>query len=127
MPNRFSSYLHDTSARRLFAKDERHLSHGCMRVQHIRPLASFVLTGEAKTEAERIKAAIEAGRTQKIALDKPVPVYVLYWTAVARMDGTVDFYPDVYGRDKKLTAAFAGQQIKDTASLGAIGCMGWTG
>ncbi len=98
-----------------------------MRVQNIIPLASFVLTGEAKTEAERIKEAIEAGKTEKIPLDKPVPVYVLYWTAVAQVDGTVDFYPDVYGRDQKLIAAFAGQRIQDTASLGAIGCMGWTG
>ena len=127
MPNEFSSYLHDTASRQLFAKEDRHLSHGCMRVENIRPLASFVLTGEANTESERIDAAIETGQTQKIALDKPVPVYVLYWTAVAQSDGTVDFYPDVYGRDKKLIAAFAGLRLQDTASLSAIGCRGWTG
>jgi murein L,D-transpeptidase YcbB/YkuD len=111
MPNRFSAYLHDTSAPALFARDERHLSHGCIRVQQIRALGSFALTGDPVAGLEKIDAAIESGETQRLALDAPLPVYVLYWTAIANGDGTVDFRPDVYGRDQELLAALAGRHL----------------
>ncbi len=109
MPNRFNAYLHDTPARALFAHTDRHFSHGCMRVEQILPLASWVLTGDASAALDRISAAIAEGNNQQISLDRPLPVYVLYWTAIANRDGTVETRPDVYGRDKKLLAALAGQ------------------
>ena len=117
MPNRFSAYLHDTSARSLFARDERHLSHGCIRVQNIRPLAAYALYGGAADGAEKVDAAIATGETKRIPLDKPLPVYVLYWTAMADANGAPEFRPDVYGRDKRLIAALAGQLVNG-ASLG---------
>lgn len=117
MPNRFSAYLHDTPVRSLFARDERHLSHGCIRVQNIRPLAAYVLYGDAADGAEKIDAAIAAGETKRIPLDKPLPVYVLYWTAMADANGAPEFRPDVYGRDRRLIAALAGQPVNG-ASLG---------
>lgn len=125
MPNRFSSYLHDTSARRLFASDKRHRSHGCIRVQKIQPLASWLLTGDTEKGLERIKAAIDTGVTQQIGLDRQVPVYVLYWTVIAHQDGTAAFRPDVYGRDKTLIAALAGRPKPSSASMGATECAGW--
>ena len=111
MPNRFSMYLHDTSAPALFSRDERHLSHGCIRVEQIRALGSFALTGDPKSGLEKIDAAVGSGETQRFALDKPLPVYVLYWTAIANEDGTVDFPPDIYGRDQELFAALAGRHL----------------
>ncbi len=127
MPNPFSMFLHDTNARSLFARDDRHLSHGCIRVQNIRPLAAYLLAGDAASGLDRVNAAIETGETQKIVLDKPLPVFVLYWTAIARADGTVDFRPDAYGRDKRLIAALAGQRGQAAASSGVTECSGWTG
>jgi murein L,D-transpeptidase YcbB/YkuD len=118
MPNRFTAYLHDTSTRKLFARDERHLSHGCIRVQNIRPLGSWLLTGDVEQGIDRIDAAIDTHETQKIALDRPVAIFVLYWTAIPRDDGGIDFRPDVYGRDKRLIAALAGQSTAGAASLG---------
>ena len=128
MPNVFSSYLHDTSSRKLFARDDRYLSHGCIRVQNIRPLASYVLTGNPEAGLEEIDQAIAKGRTEQLALDKPLPVYVLYWTAIAQLDGTVEFRPDVYGRDKRLLAAFAGQpKASSAATYSPSSCIGWMG
>ena len=108
MPNRFNSYLHDTPAKSLFARADRHFSHGCMRVEQIRALASFALTRDAALGLLRLDAALASGQTVRIALDKPLPVYVLYWTVIAREDGTADFFPDVYGRDGRLLAALSG-------------------
>ncbi len=38
-------------------------------------------------------------KTRTIHLE-PLAVYVLYWTAMALADGTVQFFEDVYERDK---------------------------
>jgi len=110
MPNRFNSYLHDTPSKALFAKDDRHFSHGCMRVEQIKPLASFVLSGDTASAREKIDAAMSTRATQRFSIDRPIPVYVLYWTAIADNDGSVQFRPDVYGRDAKVLAALGGQR-----------------
>ena len=109
MANQFNSYLHDTPAKALFAKEDRHFSHGCMRTEQIRPLASFALSGDTTSALERIQAAIATGETQRLSIEKPIPVYVLYWTAIAKEDGSVQFLPDVYGRDAKMLVALRGQ------------------
>jgi len=110
MPNRFDAYLHDTPSRSLFTKEDRHLSHGCMRVEQIQPLASFVLSGDTQAALDKIRAAMTTRATQRFSIDRPIPVYVLYWTAIADNDGSVQFRPDVYGRDAKVLAALRGQR-----------------
>lgn len=117
MPNRFDVYLHDTPARRLFARTDRHFSHGCMRVQQIKQLASWALTGDTAAGVEKLDALIETGVNQRIPLDTPRPVFVLYWTAIAARDGSVGFRSDVYGRDGHLLAALSGQRAVGRLSL----------
>ena len=39
MENRFDVYLHDTPSKNLFSRDNRRISHGCIRVQNARELA----------------------------------------------------------------------------------------
>lgn len=95
MPNRYNVYLHDTPARTLFARDLRAFSHGCMRVELPVELA-VELTH--RTHAE-IEALIEEGHEKVLALDEPVPVHVVYWTAFVADDGHVEFRRDVYERD----------------------------
>jgi murein L,D-transpeptidase YcbB/YkuD len=105
MPNAFSVYLHDTPGKREFARPERNLSHGCVRVEQILPLASIALSGDAIAAAETLTGAVTSGETQYLALEQPLPVYVLYWTAIGNADGTVQFGRDVYGRDARLMQA----------------------
>jgi murein L,D-transpeptidase YcbB/YkuD len=105
MPNDFNVYLHDTPGRGAFARTNRNLSHGCIRVQEIMSLASIALTGVTLAAVADLKSAIEAGETKHIPLREPLPVYVLYWTASADPDGTVHFRPDVYKRDRQLQSA----------------------
>jgi len=110
MPNRFDAYLHDTPAKALFAKEDRHFSHGCMRVEQIQPLASFVLSGDTAAALDEIRAAMTTNATQRFSVDRPIPVYVLYWTVIADNNGSLQFLPDVYGRDTKVLAALRGQR-----------------
>lgn len=104
MPNDFDVYMHDTPNKKLFVSDMREISHGCIRVQEIFPLASLALTGGSDDNSDDITQAIATGETQRLQLSEPVPVYLLYWTAIASSDGAAGFRPDLYDRDRMLIA-----------------------
>jgi murein L,D-transpeptidase YcbB/YkuD len=117
-PNDFDVYLHDTPNKKLFDLTSREISNGCIRVEQIFPLASLVMTGDAKQGLDELNKVRRTRQTQRLPLDNPVPVYFLYWTAMADEDGTVDFRPDRYGRDTTLIAALArGSAIAPTKAL----------
>lgn len=95
MPNRFDVYLHDTPQRSFFALANRRLSHGCVRVQNPRELASLLLG----TSEDDITKNINTGTTYRHSLAQPVPVFIVYQTAFIDGEGTLEFRPDVYQRD----------------------------
>jgi murein L,D-transpeptidase YcbB/YkuD len=101
MPNSFDVYLHDTPTKKAFLASDRALSHGCVRVQQIRPLAGHVL-GLSDEEVQRL---IDRGSTSGQRLAAPIPVYIQYWTAIPRENGQIGFRDDVYGRDARMTRA----------------------
>jgi len=119
-PNEFGVYLHDTPAKKLFDKPDREASNGCIRVQGIYALASLALSNDAMGAADKLDAAIDTGQTQTLTLDEPLPIYVLYWTAIPQDDGTVGFRPDLYGRDPKLLAAMSTRKEHDMRQLSAM-------
>jgi murein L,D-transpeptidase YcbB/YkuD len=103
-PNQFNVYLHDTPADKLFSREDRALSHGCVRVEKPALLAELVLRGNEGWTRERIDAAIAGEETQTIDLVEPVPVHIVYWTAFVEEDGTIQFRDDVYGIDTAMDA-----------------------
>lgn len=104
LPSPFGVYLHDTPVKSAFTKTRRALSHGCMRLEKPRELAGVLLARQGWTE-EMVAEAIAAGATRRVDLKATVPLYVSYWTVVADAAGETYFRPDVYGWDRKLTAA----------------------
>jgi len=103
-PNPFWVYMHDTPDKRLFSLETREYSNGCVRVEQIFPLASLALTDDPDAGSDSLNQAIASGQTEQLLLPDPLPVYMVYWTARADEDGTVDFHPDRYGRDTVLIA-----------------------
>ena len=97
MPNPYNVYLHDTPDKKLFAREIRAFSHGCIRVGDALGFASTLLAGKAT--AEEANAIVASGQTVTVALPAPLPVYVAYFTAARGSDGTVRILPDIYGRD----------------------------
>jgi murein L,D-transpeptidase YcbB/YkuD len=98
-PNHFNVYLHDTPGDRLFARDKRALSHGCIRVEKPVALADYVLKGKAEWTEPRIVAAMNAEREQTVKLGQALPVHIGYWTAWVEPDASVSYTDDPYGID----------------------------
>ena len=114
LPNRFDVYLHDTSDRIAFGRSERHLSHGCVRVEQILPLASYALAADLSA-MQKITDAIARNETTFIPLQKRLPVYFLYWTAVAAPEGGLKYHSDIYGRDRRMIAAMRAGRLRVAA------------
>lgn len=109
-PNSHAVYLHDTPSRSLFVRQRRDFSHGCIRVQDPVALARFVLRDQPEWTVEAIEAAMHKGEDRRtVSLRRPVPVYIVYLTAMARAGGELLFYEDLYGHDTELALALAGQ------------------
>jgi murein L,D-transpeptidase YcbB/YkuD len=121
MPNNFGVYLHDTPSRALFERDGRTLSHGCVRVEQIVPLASLAISGDANTMMDELSNMIAARKTTRLALSARIPVYMLYWTAIADDDGHAGFPRDVYGRDPLLLSALSGARVNPHTTSAALG------
>jgi murein L,D-transpeptidase YcbB/YkuD len=98
MTDRFDVYLHDTPEKLLFKRDDRRRSHGCVRVQDPRELASLLL----QEPVEAVNKGVDLSYTNRHMLSVPMPVFLVYQTAVAEPDGTLAFFPDVYQRDAEI-------------------------
>ena len=88
-------YLHDTNRRDLFAKEQRALSHGCVRVAGPRELAAWLLADRPLA----LGAALDGSATVRLDLDPPVPTHLVYQTLSVGEDGGLVSHADLYGRD----------------------------
>jgi murein L,D-transpeptidase YcbB/YkuD len=104
-PNEFNVYLHSTPSQAAFSREERALSHGCVRVERPVELAEFVLKDDPAWNRAAIEAAMNAGEPRTVNLKRPIWVFILYGTAFVDEQGAVHFYRDVYGHDATLDAA----------------------
>jgi murein L,D-transpeptidase YcbB/YkuD len=95
LPNRLGIYLHDTPGKQLFERDQRTLSHGCIRLEDAQRLARRLI-GPAADHPP-------AGDDARLDLPRPVPVYVVYFT-LAPEAGGLERRRDIYGRDAALIA-----------------------
>jgi murein L,D-transpeptidase YcbB/YkuD len=117
IPNVFGVYLHDTSNRNLFARDTRTLSHGCVRVGSALELADDLLEAQHAWSTERRDHILSDWKTTIITLDQPVPVHLMYETAMVASDVHVHFMDDVYGRDRRLSDALAGRRPEPVSAV----------
>ena len=103
--NKFNVYLHDTPARPLFEETERDFSSGCIRVERAIELAEYLLRQNPRWNREAIRRALDEGEEQAVPLTQVMPVHLLYWTAWADQDGTIQFRRDINGGDGPLGEA----------------------
>jgi murein L,D-transpeptidase YcbB/YkuD len=97
LPNDFGIYLHDVPepTKVAFAKDDRAISNGCVRLEDAKRLQKWVFGGAVP---------VATGEPdQRVDLPRPIPVYMTYFTAVPAAAG-IAFRPDLYDRDGPLLA-----------------------
>ena len=104
MPNDHQVYMHDTPSKALFERTRRDASHGCIRLGDPLALAKFLLRDQPEWTDEAIRAAMAAEEPTTVRFRQRIPVHITYATAVARQNGDVFFYPDIYGHDRTLEA-----------------------
>ncbi len=108
-PNRFAVYLHDTPGHHVFARASRAFSSGCIRLARPIDLAEEVLRHTPEWKRDRINAVLDSKERTVVNLAERLPVHLTYSTAWSGEGGTINFRPDIYGRDKALHRALFSQ------------------
>lgn len=113
--NNFSVFLHDTSTRAFFGRDNRGVSHGCVRVEKPFELAVFLLNEKDESLIDKIRYSMtvdlaeEGNGRQRIHYDRlirvknvepQVPLFISYYTLYPDPTGRLVTYPDIYGYDR---------------------------
>jgi murein L,D-transpeptidase YcbB/YkuD len=102
-PNQHNVYLHSTPAPELFSRARRDFSHGCIRVEKPAELTAWALRNNPGWDLDRVRQQMENGKdNQQVNLTKPIPVLILYGTAVVDEAGRVRFFDDIYKLDASL-------------------------
>ncbi len=89
-PNPQDIYLHDTPNKVLFAKAQRNLSNGCVRVEDAKRLGRWLLGQDPVSPGSEAEIRVQTSHG--------LPVYLTYITAQVK-DGKLTYLPDVYGWD----------------------------
>jgi len=97
--NPHAVYMHDTPQKSLFGRITRFVSSGCVRVQNVRDLTTWILRDTPDWSRSQIESTIATGESTPVAVAEPVPVYFTYITAWSTKSGTTQFRNDIYRRD----------------------------
>jgi murein L,D-transpeptidase YcbB/YkuD len=84
-------YLHDTPVKTPFAKDQRDLSNGCVRLEDAQRLGRWLLGHDPVAPGSDPEMAVQ--------IPQGVPIVLTYLTAQVR-DGKVTYLPDIYAWDE---------------------------
>ena len=104
--NSYGIYLHDTSQKQLFSKDERALSHGCIRVENAKELAALLLKNDGLgNKIPVLENAMSEYKRKDFVLKQPVPIIITYLTCLIT-NGKPVLYKDIYHLDDSLENMF---------------------
>lgn len=103
-PNQHAVYLHDTPSRKLFQRDYRAYSHGCVRVDDPLAFAAAVLRGEPEWTVDKLEAMF-GGSERRVDLSQRLRVHIAYFTAWVDDAGRLQMRDDLYGHVKKVKSA----------------------
>ncbi len=114
MPNTYDVYLHDTPDRHFFARADRALSSGCVRLERPIDLVEWVLSRTPGWDRAAIEAADAEQVTRSVGVrGGAIPVHMVYKTAFVK-DGVLNWRDDIYGLDALF---IAGVEKRPVASL----------
>ena len=100
-PNKFDVYLHDTPSKSLFSENARFHSSGCVRVEGVAELVSWLLGPNGGWDQAAVDAVFNSNERLDVSLKQGTPLHTTYVTAWANRTGTVSFRDDVYQFDSQ--------------------------
>ena len=104
-PNTYDVYIHDTPSKGSFAREERDISSGCVRVERPFDLAVLLLSDSPEWSPVNIRNAMQQEKEQIVRLKIPVDVVLIYLTAWTDGKDRIQFRKDVYKRDEIVLGA----------------------
>lgn len=110
-PNKYNIYLHDTPAKKLFTREVRAFSHGCIRLNDPFDFAYALLAKQTADPEGFFQGRLATGKESRVDLDQHVPVHIGYRTAFTSAKGRINYRRDIYGRDAKIWNALARQGV----------------
>lgn len=104
--NKYGVYMHDTDNRKLFNREMRALSHGCVRLEKFVDFAKFLIREDTlKYPYDSLIADLDKPKQKYVYVKKPPAVYINYFTAESNEMSALYFFIDVYRRDEKMRKA----------------------
>jgi murein L,D-transpeptidase YcbB/YkuD len=104
-PNSDNVYIHDTPSRGYFAREDRAISSGCVRVEKPFDLAVLLLSDTPDWVSTRIRDAMQQDKEETVRLKMPVDVVLIYLTAWTDGRDRIQFRKDVYQIDENVLEA----------------------
>jgi murein L,D-transpeptidase YcbB/YkuD len=98
-PNRYSVYMHDTPNKRLFSRQVRAFSHGCIRLEKPLKLLGHISSYYTTKNFDEVGNILKAKKTKYVNLAQKIPVNIVYLTRYVD-DGMLIYGQDIYGYDK---------------------------
>ena len=95
-PNEQGIWVHDTPQKEVLEEAARLQSNGCVRLEDAPRFARWLFGRPLKAQGARPE--------QKVALPNPVPLYIMYLTAVPSGSAIV-YFQDLYGLDRRTRVA----------------------
>jgi murein L,D-transpeptidase YcbB/YkuD len=114
-PNKNEIYLHDTPAKHLFNESDRAFSSGCVRLENPAEFAQAI-TKDSR-QYDEMKKTLKDSSNSVISLPVRLPVYLIYFTAVANANGMPEFRNDIYERDLLMEEAMGYQPFQARDSI----------
>ncbi len=101
--NKYGVYLHDTDNRRLFNREMRAMSHGCVRLEKFLDFAEFLIREDsANYPVDSLKIDLLKQQQKYVYMRLPIAIYISYFTAEVDKYDELFFFIDVYNRDEKM-------------------------
>jgi murein L,D-transpeptidase YcbB/YkuD len=117
-PNPYAIYLHDTPDKHLFQRERRTYSSGCIRLADPHEFAYRLLERQTADPVGAFQSTLRTGANTRIPLEEPVPVHLVYRTAIGQAKGRVNYREDIYGRDAALWRALKAAGVSLVAVRG---------
>lgn len=98
-PNNYFVYMHDTPLKKLFEVPYPAFSSGCIRLSKAVDLAKCLLKVDKNWVPEKIDSLISTAKNIRTQLNKPIKIYITYYTVWVNKEGFLQFAPDIYKKD----------------------------